>query len=260
MDKNLPLQKGGFVDYRIRVSPRARNVRLLISPRDGLVVVAPPHFDLNRIPALVENRRGWIEGHLRRFVDMPRIQEAAPVLILPDVIELPSLGELWRVRYNPRNASFIGIVSEAPGELSVYGAVHHKPACRQVLINWLKNRTREEICPWLVKLAAEHGFKFRESTVRGQKTRWGSCSSRGTISLSYKLLFLERDWVRCVLLHELCHTVFMDHSPQFHGLLNSIEPKCRQIDKEMREGWKRIPLWISGDTTLNSLEKNSTMF
>jgi hypothetical protein len=100
------------------------------------------------------------------------------------------------------------------------------PAAR-VLINWLKRRTREEVCPWLSTLAAEYGFKFGESLVRGQKTRWGSCSSKGTISISSKLLFLERDWVRCVLIHELCHTVFMDHSQKFRGLFESHRAEMR---------------------------------
>jgi predicted metal-dependent hydrolase len=175
---------------------------------------------------------------------MPSGEELPPAPTLPDVIELPALGESWQVSYRPMNTALVGIASEAPGVLSVYGAVHQKPVCRQALINWLRRRTREEICTWLSTLAAEHGFKFSESVVRGQKTRWGSCSSKGTISLSYKLLFLERNWVRCVLLHELCHTVHMDHSPKFRGLLNRIEPGCMQIDREMREGWRKIPAWV----------------
>ncbi|MBW6485196.1 MAG: M48 family metallopeptidase [Syntrophobacterales bacterium] len=244
MDKNLPLPKKRLVDYRVRVSARARNVRLQISSQYGLVVVAPRYFDLARIPALIEQKRKWIESHLRRFAEMPGGRETRPALILPDVIDLPALGEAWQVRYNPMNTAVVGIVSEAPGELIVYGAVHHQPACREVLINWLRRRTREELCAWLSTLAAEYGFTFRESVVRGQKTRWGSCSAKGTISLSYKLLFLERDWVRCVLLHELCHTVIMNHSEDFRSLLNRLEPKSRQIDREMREAARRVPVWV----------------
>ena len=244
MDKNLPLQKGGLFDYRVRVSARARQVRLQISPQDGLIVVAPRYFDLARIPALIERKRGWIENHLRRFAALPGGREPMSPLIMPEVIDLPALGESWQVSYSPMNTALVGIVSGAPGELKVYGAVHHQPACREILIKWLRRRTREKLCPWLSALAAEHGFAFRESVVRGQKTRWGSCSSKGTISLSYKLLFLEREWVRCVLLHELCHTVFMNHSADFRGLLQRLEPKCRQIDKEMREASRRVPGWV----------------
>lgn len=243
MDKDLSLQKGAFADYLVRVSARARQVRLQVSPGKGLIVVVPRHFEPARIPLLLEKKREWIEGHLRRFAALSGARETASADILPDVIELPSLGEFWQICYNQTHTASVGTFSEAPGVLEVYGAVHNKPACRQALINWLRLRTREQLCSLLSSLAAEHGFTFRESVVRGQKTRWGSCSSNKTISLSYKLLFLERDWVRCVLLHELCHTVFMDHSANFRRLLNRLEPRCPQIDKEMREAWRLVPAW-----------------
>lgn len=244
MDKNLPLQKGSFVDYRVRVSGRARNVRLTMSPRDGLVVVVPHRFDMSRIPAIIDEKRVWIEGNLRRLAALSRIGETVPAMALPDAMELSAIGESWRVIYLPMNTARVGVISESPGVLTVYGAVHDVLLCREALLDWLKWRAREELCPWLSVLAGDHGFRFKESAVRGQKTRWGSCSAKGTISISFKLLFLERDWVRCVLLHELCHTVFMDHSASFKGLLNRIEPKCTQIDKEMRHAERRVPSWV----------------
>jgi predicted metal-dependent hydrolase len=243
IDENFLRQEGSFVDYRVRVSGRVRNVRLTLSAQDGLVVVVPPHFDADRIPGVLDAKRGWIEGHLRRLAEMPSVRETASAVVLPDAMELPALGESWRVIYRTMNTERVGIISESSGVLTVYGAVHDVLSCREALCNWLKRRTREELCPLLSALAVEHGFRFRESAVRGQKTRWGSCSAQGTISISFKLLFLERDWVRCVLLHELCHTVFMNHSASFRELLHRIEPQCAQIDKAMRDAGRRVPAW-----------------
>jgi len=109
---------------------------------------------------------------------------------------------------------------------------------------WLRRRTREELVPWLGRLAREGGFVFNETIIRGQKTRWASCSSKGTISLSFKLLFLDRDCVRCVLLHELCHTRVMNHSPRFWQLLSGFVPEYEAIRRRMRESWKRVPAWV----------------
>lgn len=234
-------QKDMFSDYRVRVSSRARHVRLQISQQEGLVVVAPLTFDLAQIPAIVEAKRAWIEGHLRVSA------EGTPVagrVALPDRIELPALGETWQVLYEPMRTHVVGIISETPGALTVYGAVDQQTACRQALLVWLKRRTREEISPLLSTLAAEHGFRFKESIVRCQKTRWGSCSAGGTISLNCKLLFLEPDCVRCILLHELCHTVYLNHSDKFYSLLYRIEPACRQIDRQMRRAGKVVPPWV----------------
>jgi predicted metal-dependent hydrolase len=255
----LELNHGAGIEYRIRISPRALNIRLSLSPRDGLTVVAPRGYDVRRIPAIVEKKRIWIETHLKRFAAVAEADYAKgqgigadaagtaarkPAAALPETLELPALGESWRIEYRPTNTKIVGALAEAAGQLTVYGAVSDRSACREALKGWLRLRTREELVPWLDRLAGQNGFKFRESFIRGQKTRWASCSSKGTINLSFKLLFLERDWVRCVLLHELCHTVMMNHSSRFWALLGGLEPQCREIHKKMRDGWKRVPAWL----------------
>jgi predicted metal-dependent hydrolase len=178
-----------------------------------------------------------------------------PPVTLPEVLALPALGESWRIAYLPTNTRRIGIMTERPEWLTLYGAVADPEACRAVLIQWLKCRTREELVPWLSRLAGEKGFLYNEVLVRGQKTRWASCSSKGTISLSYKLLFLDRDAVRCILLHELCHTIVMNHSHRFWALLRGLEPNCRVIRKRMRDGWKHLPVWLESRTVRRPSEK-----
>jgi predicted metal-dependent hydrolase len=232
------------VDYRIRTSARARNVRLQLSAKDGLTVVVPLNFNLRRIPAIVEQRRAWIETHRRRLADISAACARMPAVALPEKIELPALGESWSVDYQPAKTRTVGVIVDQPGRIVVYGAVHDCDACRGALKLWLQRRTREELVPLLARLAEENGFTFGEVFIRGQKTRWASCSSRGTISLSFKLLFLDRDAVRCVLLHELCHTVLMNHSSRFWTLLGGFEPAYKAITKRMREGWKQVPAWV----------------
>ncbi|MBN2438531.1 MAG: M48 family metallopeptidase [Deltaproteobacteria bacterium] len=250
VNQSLVLNQGKVVEYRIRTSQRARSVRLTISPRAGLTVVAPLGFDLRRVPGIVENKRTWIEAHLLRFAEGAVDAEAAGKTgrrktdALPETLDLPALGESWRIEYRPTNTRIVGAHIDRPGGIAVYGAVHDRDACRDALKGWLRLRTREEIVPWLTRLAGQNGFKFNEALIRGPKTRWASCSPKGTISLSFKLLFLERDWVRCVLLHELCHTVCMNHSPRFWALLGGLEPECKTIHKRMRDGWKRVPAWL----------------
>lgn len=241
--------KGGPIDYRIRISLRARNVSLTLSLRDGLTVVAPFGFDLRRIPAIVERKRAWIESHNRRFAEADAAAKTGKTgrrkrVAMPVTMELPALGESWGIEYRITNTEVVGVMTDGPERLVVYGAVQNRGACREALKRWLRLRTREEIVPWLTRLAGQHGLKFKEVLIRGPRTRWASCSPSGTISLSFKMLFLERDWVRCVLLHELCHTICMNHSPRFWALLKGLEPECRTIDKQMRDGWKRVPAWL----------------
>ena len=234
------------MDYRVRISPRSGKVRLNLSARDGLTVVIPRGYDARRIPAIIEARKGWIEKHLRQFSEEARsVAENTPD-ILPETIDLPALGEIWHIAYRPTGARHaVEVETFGPAELVVSGAVDDHAACRTVLKRWLRRRAAEMLAPLLARLAEEHGFRYNRMTIRSQKTRWGSCSVRKTISLNFHLLFLPPDVVRYVLLHELCHTIFMNHSDKFWSLLESFEPDSKAMRRRMRAGWKDLPAWLS---------------
>ena len=87
----------------------------------------------------------------------------------------------------------------------------------------------------LERLAARHGFVYTAVKTRKSKTRWGSCSSKRTINLSFYLILLPQHLIEYVLLHELCHTVHMDHSPAFWSLLDKCtNGKAKELRKEIR--------------------------
>jgi len=87
----------------------------------------------------------------------------------------------------------------------------------------------------LIRLAKEHGFSFRQVKISKSKTRWGSCSSKGTINLSFHLMLLPKHLIEYVLLHELCHTIEMNHSTAFWALLDKhTNGKARELRAEIR--------------------------
>jgi predicted metal-dependent hydrolase len=87
----------------------------------------------------------------------------------------------------------------------------------------------------LKALALQHGFKYNEIKITGAKTRWGSCSAHRNINLNLSLMLLPEQLIDYVLLHELCHTMEMNHSKRFWDLLNSVtENKARQLRKELK--------------------------
>ena len=87
----------------------------------------------------------------------------------------------------------------------------------------------------LDRLAGLYGFVYSGVKIRKSKTRWGSCSSKKMISLSLYLMILPEHLIEYVLLHELCHTIHMNHSTAFWNLLNKYtENKARELRKELR--------------------------
>jgi predicted metal-dependent hydrolase len=95
------------------------------------------------------------------------------------------------------------------------------PACNETALR----RQAQAVLPGeLERLAKMHGFHYQGVRIRKCKTRWGSCSSKGNISLSFYLMLLPHHLQEYVLLHELCHTVQMNHGPAFWAILD----KCTQ--------------------------------
>jgi predicted metal-dependent hydrolase len=86
------------------------------------------------------------------------------------------------------------------------------------------------------RLALEHGFHYKAVKIRKSKTRWGSCSSKGTINLSFYLMLLPSHLIEYVLLHELCHTIEMNHGAAFWTLLDRhTNGESKKLQKELRK-------------------------
>jgi len=116
-------------------------------------------------------------------------------------------------------------------------------ACHAALRRWLARHAILALSPWLSNLSEQFGIHFDSLTVKNQRTRWGSCSAKGRISLNCKLLFLLREQVRYVILHELCHLLEPSHSERFWMHLRSIEPTTDSLHGQMRDAWKAVPAW-----------------
>jgi len=125
----------------------------------------------------------------------------------------------------------------------VRGTVRDARHLGRVLQPWLRRVGTAHLDPWLGKVSRETGLGYQTLQVRGQKSRWGSCSSRGSISLNYKLLFLPCELVRYILIHELCHTVHPNHSPRYWNLVARFEPAYRDLDRAMRTARTHVPEW-----------------
>jgi predicted metal-dependent hydrolase len=224
-------------DYTVRRSPRAKHVRLRITPTEGLVVVVPLRFDTSRVPVLLDAKRGWID---RKLATIERIEVD---LALPESIELKAIGANFTVDCRSTSSDQVS-AREKNGVLTLSGAVEDHGKCCAALRRWLSRQAKLVLVPWLEKLSDTHDLPFRRATVRGQKTRWGSCSSNGTISINFQLLLIEARLANYVLIHELCHTRHLNHGPQFWALVEQLEPDYRALDQRLEMEWGKMPGWI----------------
>ena len=234
------------VPYTVKVSSRAKSVRLKMIPHAGLVVVLPEGFNKNDIPSLLLRHEAWIKKVAER-IDVQR-PEPLPLTKngLPYTILFPSLYEEWRVMFNSMGKRVVSADDNDGKRLLLPFDASDGEACRRLLLAWLKRQAVSHLIPSFEKLAAAHDFKYSEALVRLQHSRWGSCNTRGVITLNTKLLFLPEYLVRHIMIHELCHTVQMNHSKAFWDLVCRHDPLCKSNNAEMRNAWKYVPAWVSG--------------
>lgn len=98
-----------------------------------------------------------------------------------------------------------------------------------------REKARENLEKRLSELAKQHNFQYNRVSIRNQRTRWGSCSSKDNISLNMKLLHLPQQLIDYILLHELVHTRVKNHSKDFWNELETIVPNARTVDEQLRE-------------------------
>jgi len=94
---------------------------------------------------------------------------------------------------------------------------------------------RKILCRRIGELAQLHNFVYNRVTIRKQKTRWGSCSTKNNINLNANLLHLPSELIDYVLLHELVHTRVKNHSKDFWDELETVVPNARKVDQRLKE-------------------------
>lgn len=230
-------------EFAVRVSSRARHVRLTVSPRDGLVVVVPKRWRGDPA-AIVAEKAAWARAALDRIADRRAVFAAGTDALLPDSVELRAFDESWPVEYRHGASGTSRCRARLDGGvLAVTGDVDDAEACLAALTRWLDRTARERLLPLLSEVSADAGLPYESARVRRVRSRWGSCSARRTISLSRNLVFLPPHLVRTLMLHELVHTLVMDHSPRFWATLSSYDPEAHEHRAEMKGAGRLVPPW-----------------
>ena len=227
------------LSYRVKVHPRARRISLKVLRDASIEVVAPPGANRRLIRDFVEANRAWIERTRARVgAGRPRGPASGP---FPSELVLRSLAETATVDYvDTDRPSFRWNVNE----LVVGLPEREPPVARSALVAALKQRAIERLAPRFLALAGQHGLNHGRLTWRNQKSRWGSCSVNGNISLNVRLMFLPPELVDYVFVHELAHLKHRDHSRRFWSAVEGMLPGAMQLRRELRDVDGLLPEFI----------------
>lgn len=202
-------------------------------------MVVPPGVAAGTVQRFVGSHSEWIADRVR---DMSR-PEVCPDTRRPQRIELPAIARSYEMDYQATRAAGVQ-VQQAGSVLSCRGRVDDDARVASALRRWLIATAELEFAPWLRRVAQELQLPFERVQVRRQRSRWGSFSASGTISLNVCLLFMEPAVVRYLFIHELSHTRHMDHSNRFWALVARHEPDYQRLDAALTRGWQQVPGWV----------------
>jgi predicted metal-dependent hydrolase len=225
--------------WTVRVSQRARRLSVRVYPGGRVEVVVPPGASAATVQRFVGTHRQWIDRRIEDLSTAGSVVDGGP----PVSVRLPAIGRQFAVDYE-HGAERVWIDQDDPARLRVRARLHDERAVNHALRQWLVSIAHEELSCELQRLADEGGFRYARVQIRRQRTRWGSCSASGTISLNVCLMFLAPPVVRYLLLHELCHTRHMNHSQRFWSLVRAHEPDYQRLDRELLRGWQSVPGWM----------------
>lgn len=204
-----------------------RSLRLTVRP-DGKVRVGMPVWAPYSAGAdFALRRRGWIKQHL---ADVRQ----------PVLIDGQRIGKSYRLNFASLPPVKPTRTRIAANLITVSSPHHHSSpqvqqaaqiACERALKKEADSLLRQR----LSLLARDNGFSYQEIRIKRLTSRWGSCSDKKTIALNYFLIQLPWHLIDYVIIHELVHTVHLNHSPQFWQAVEKIQPNAKQLRREVRQ-------------------------
>ncbi len=241
METQLPLSPWP-PQFTLKKSGRVRHVQLKASVRYGLELIVPLRFNQKHIPEILETHKPWIQKQLEKIkIEIQALQEKD----LPTEINLASLNQIWKIDYiNCDNKKLRLQIRHQLNELVLLGNTQDKAACKKMLANWVRKQAQKYLPQRLQMLSQQTKLTYRDVSIRGQRSRWGSCSTDKSLNLNFKLLFLPTHLVDHIIIHELCHTVHMNHSTKFWRLVASLDQNWKQHSHESKLGDKFVPMWV----------------
>ncbi len=211
----------GFGKVLVVESLKTKHIRLSVNKNLETVLTLPPRGNLNDGLAFLRKNAAWLERARKRVLNH---NAARPKMVFTEDCDFTTRSFKLQISSADRNNMHMSLKE---GVLTVQYPQKYKvtsPSIQKAIRFALDEAFRVEAKNYLPErltyLAANFGFEFSGVTIKNVRSKWGSCSSRKHINLNLHLMRLPNHLIDFILLHELCHTVEMNHGDRFHRLLN----------------------------------------
>jgi predicted metal-dependent hydrolase len=220
-EHSLPLSGGDAVALIVQRHGRARRMKLRFDGlADRALLTIPVRTSLRAALDWAREQSGWVEGQRSR---------AGCRVLLADGVQVPVEGELLTI-----------VATGLPGRqvrrdddrLLIGGPADHVGARA---LRWIQTHARTVMAQESIDLAGRYGLPLGRVSIGDPRSRWGSCSARGDIRYSWRLILAPPHVRLATVAHEVAHLEHMHHGPDFHALVRTISP----ADPDIARAWLR---------------------
>jgi predicted metal-dependent hydrolase len=195
------------IEVSLRRSARARRLSLRVSRLDGRVTLTLPEFAPDREGiAFLRTKEDWLRNHLGQLSPMRPVGVGESLMVQGQMQPIV-LGAGKRVR-------FTGSAIEVPGTDAAGAKIKAQ----------LKQMARNDLAAASDRYASQLGRSYSRLSIRDTRSRWGSCSSAGTLMYSWRLIMAPPSVLNYVAAHEVAHLIEMNHSAAFWGVVRGLYP------------------------------------
>lgn len=207
--------------------PRARRYLMCLRPDGSARVTIPQGGTLAAARAFASRNAGWLAGQLQHQAKQPQSpaawQVGTAIWWLGEPVHIESDGD-GQIRFGEERLAVEDIHADLRPEIERH----------------LRQRATHDLPRRVAVLAASHGITVGRVSVRNQRSRWGSCSRRGTISLNWRLIQTPDQVRDYVILHELAHRLQMNHSMKFWQEVARLCPNYPEAENWLKQNGRRL--------------------
>lgn len=216
---------GDDIKVPVRLSTKAKRIGIRINHNGAELIIPPKHYEKGYDFLLL--KESWVRRKLRNVVVLEAVNDN----------EITMLGVTYSIQYLNGSAR----VNIYKNTIEVYSKrENHKV----ILLKFLHAKFLSEVTAMVLFISTKHGLRFSNIRVMENKTRWGSCSSKGELAFNWRLIFAPQEVLKYLVVHEMCHLIEMNHSERFWQLVETLDSNYRSAKLWLKQNGSKVRQYL----------------
>ena len=228
-DISYTLIRKSFLRYR----------RIKITSDGSIIVTVNRTCGKKDIKKFIEEKKNWINKTVNRLMQKKQGNES---LVIEKKGQLLHCGQWYRIKTTEADEAVKKIYINEADRIISLSLNNENEGLKDKLDNWQKEVFKKTVEALAGRIGRANGIEYNCIIVRGQKSRWGCCSSKNNISLNWRLIKAPAHILEYVVIHELCHIRERSHSGRFWSIVGSLYPGYKEAKKWLRDNGELLYL------------------